>query len=120
MDASRLDNRVVEDWRRAASDLGIRITAPVELTDASGHPFVCEALVHDFGSPQGALVVSRKTERRVRENLRDLGKDLFVCGTARRHVTYSQKDFVGALLDWGWFGTQGSEPLWYLERTPHP
>ena len=69
-----------------------------------------------FGLPP----VSRKTERRVRENLRDLGKDLFVCGTARRHVTYSQKDFVGALLDWGWFGTQGSEPLWYLEGTPHP
>lgn len=105
----------------AADDLGIRVTAPVELRDTSGTPFACEALVHDFGSPKGAVVVSAKTERRVRQNLRSLGEELCVIRAERRRAAaYNRKHFVDELLDWGWFGKAGAEPGWYSERGPRP
>lgn len=119
MDTSGLDQKLVAHWRSAAEDLGIRVTAPVELTDSSGQPFACEAFVHDFGSPSGAVVVSRKTSRRVRHNLRSLGDDVWVCGGGRRQAgQYVRKHYIDELLDWGWFGKAGEEPGWYSERMP--
>jgi hypothetical protein len=57
MDTSGLDLRLVEHWQAAAEGVGIRVTAPIELTDASGKPYVCEVLVHYFGSSSGTLVL---------------------------------------------------------------
>jgi hypothetical protein len=119
MDASGLDERLVGHWRAAAGDLGIRITAPVELKDAAGSPFACEALVHDFGSPRGALVASAKTERRVRQALRSLGDGLWVARVGRdRAAAYDRKRVVDELLDWGWCARAGEEPGWYSQLVP--
>ena len=118
MDTEGLEQRLVEDWQEAAEDLGIRVTAPVELRDASGRPFTCEAFVHDFGAPTGAVVVSLKTERRVRDHLRSLGDKVWVSGSERRRPGYNQRHFIDQLLDWGWFGKAGAEPEWYSERVP--
>ena len=118
METNGLEQRLVEQWQQAALDLGIRVTAPVELRDASGRPFTCEALVHDFGSQTGAVVVSPKTERRVRAELRSIGDKLWVSGSGRRLTSYNQRLFIHELLDWGWFGKTGEEPGWYSERVP--
>lgn len=112
-----LDRKLVENWLAAAEDLGIRVTAPVELRDTAGAPFHCEVLVHDFASPNGGVVVSRTTERRVRQQIRSLGDGIWVCITSDRAVN-SQKHIVDELLDWGWFGAPGEEPGWYAERMP--
>jgi hypothetical protein len=98
--------------------LGIRVTAPVALKNASGTPFACEALVHGFGSPNGAVVASPKTERRVRQDLRSRGDALRVCNTGSGRAAYSRKYVVDELLDWGWLGKAGEEPGWYSERVP--
>jgi hypothetical protein len=118
MNTEGLEKRLVAHWLQAAEDLGVRVTAPIGLADASGRPFTCEALVHDFGSPTGAVVVSPKTERRVRANLRSLGDKVWVSGSARRLPAYSRAHFIEVLVDWGWFGEAGAEPEWYLERVP--
>jgi hypothetical protein len=118
MDTNGLEQRLVEQWQKAALDLGIHVTAPVEFRDASGQPFACEALVHDFGSPTGAAVVSPKTERRVRAKLRSVGDKLWVSRSGRL-TGYNQRHFIEELLDWGWFGKAGEEPDWYSERVPH-
>jgi len=111
METNRLNRRLVGHWQAAAEDLGIRVTAPVELRDAAGHPFVCEALVHDFGSP---IVVNPRTERQVRQNLRSLGDGIWFCiAQERRSSTYLRKYFIDELRDWGWFGPAGKEPSWY-------
>ena len=116
MDTHGLEMRLVEQWQNAAIDLGIKVTAPVELRDASGQSFTCEAFVHDFGSSTGAAVVSPKTERRVRAKLRSIGDELWVSESGRRLTGYHRKHFIDQLLDWGWFGKPGSEPNWYSER----
>jgi hypothetical protein len=118
MDTRELDQRLVELWQAAAEDLGIRVTAPALLTDVLGKPFACEAFVHDFGSPKGAVVVSVKTERRVRQELRSLGDALWVCRVGPRRVAYVRKSVVHELLDWAWFGNAAEEPGWYSERMP--
>lgn len=112
-----LDRTLVENWLAAAEDLGISVTAPVELQDAEGQPFMCEVLVHDFASPAGGVVASRKTERRVRQQIRSLADGIWVCLTSGR-AAYSRKHIEDALLDWGWFGKAGEEPRWYAERMP--
>jgi hypothetical protein len=111
-DTVRLNRHLIEGWRLAARDLGLRVTAPVELLDAKGRTFVCEAFVEDFGSPDGAVVVSQKTERRVRPNIRSLGDKVWCC-VEGQPTAYRRKNYIDRLRDWGWFGTPGSEPSWY-------
>lgn len=118
MNISGLEQRLVEQWHMAAQDLGINVTAPVELRDATGRRFTCEALVHDFGSPTGAVVVSSRTERRVRGQLRSLGDKLWVSGSGRRLTAYNRNHFIDQLLDHGWFGEDGPAPDWYSKRVP--
>jgi hypothetical protein len=112
-----LNRKLVENWLEAADDLGIRATAPVELRDADGQPFWCEVFVHDFASPNGGVVASRTTERRVRQQIRSLGDGIWVCVTGGSAL-YRRKFIVDELLDWGWFGAAGEEPAWYAERMP--
>ncbi|MFZ5720853.1 MAG: hypothetical protein ACOY5Y_15445 [Pseudomonadota bacterium] len=106
-------------WLAAADDLGIRVTAPVELRDKAGAVFACEAFVPDFGSPTGGYVLSRKTERRVRQHLRNTEHEIWWSGGERRQpATYVRSHFIAELVDWGWFGARGDEPAWYRERVP--
>jgi len=119
MSEEELDARMIAIWRKAAEDLGIRVTTPVELKDGAGKSFMCEALVHDFGSPGGAVSISRKTERRVRQNLRNFSGDLWRSGGERvQPAKYVRKQVIDQLVDWGWFGREGGEPDWYLARRP--
>jgi hypothetical protein len=115
MDISGIEHRLVEQWQRAAVELNIRVTAPIELRDTAGQPFTCEAFVHDFGSTNGAVVVSPRTGRRVRARI---SEELWVSGSERRLAGYSSSHFIDQLLDWGWFGNIGAEPAWYAERVP--
>lgn len=117
MDSTGLDRKLIERWRRAAEDLGIRVVAPVELRDPAGRPFLCEVFVHDFGSPAGAVVVSQRTERRLRPRLRAMDERPWLCIEGRRQPrAYSRPAFIEALEDWGWFGEPGGQPDWYVER----
>ena len=117
METDGLEQRLVEQWQMAARDLGVQVTAPVELRDADGRSFTCEALVHCFGSPRGVVVVSPKTERRVRGHLRSMGDKLWVSQSGRRLTAYNRNDFINELLDWQWFGEVGRAPEWYRERS---
>ena len=117
MEADGLDHKLIACWRQAGEDLGIRVTAPAELRGPAGAPFLREVLVRDFGSPAGLVVVSQRTERRLRSTLRALGERLSLCIAEARHPrAYSRAAFISELEDWGWFGKPGGQPDWYVER----
>jgi len=121
MDPTGLDQRLIAQWQAAAADLGIRVTAPYELRDSAGEVFAREAFIYDFGSPAGAVVVSRRTERRVRSRLRSLSPDLWFSGGEKlRSAKYVRKHFIAQLVDWGWFGADGQVPDWYQANKSHP
>lgn len=112
-----MEQRLIDRWRSAANDLNITVTAPVELHDATGVPFLCEVMLRDFGSAGGAIIVSAKTERRVRAHLRSLDPSIWVAiAEPRPTSTYDRDHGIAELMDFGWFGEAGKEPDWYVER----
>lgn len=117
MDLTGLDQKLIERWRRAGEDLGICVTAPAELRDLAGNPFLCEVFLRDFGSRSGGVVMSQRTEKRLRPQLSAMGARLFQCVAQRRQqAAYSRSAFIQELEDWGWFGKPGKQPDWYVER----
>lgn len=106
-----LDQEVVDAWKRAAVDLGVRVTAPFTLIHENGEE-AYEALVHDFGGPKGTLTgkihrdltESRKREGYYASNLSD---------SCRK---YDRKLFQETLDDWQWFGNPDQKPSWYTGK----
>lgn len=117
MDVNKLDQRLIQLWTTAAADLGVDVTAPVELRDDNGQFFQCEAFVLNFGSKDGAYVVSAANERHIRNSLR-VTRGIWVSVASGHLQKYERKHFINELLDWGWFGPKGAEPAWYAERMP--
>ena len=120
MIGSGLNRKLVQAWQEAGRDLGIRVTAPAELSGPSGNSFVCEAFVPDFGSASGTIVVSRKTERRVRQELRGLEGVAVTISPERQQTAYVRNHMIDELVDWGWFGAPGDGPDWYREKGGPP
>lgn len=120
MNGGGLNPKLVEAWQEAGRDLGIRVTAPAGLSGSSKSLFFCEAFVPDFGSPSGMIVVSRKTERRVRRELRGLEGVAVTISPERQQRAYVRKYIIDELIDWGWFGAPGDEPDWYKEKGGPP
>jgi hypothetical protein len=103
-----LDQKLIDSWLKVADDLGVRVVAPYRLSAPDGSHIDCEAYVPDFGSPSGAVVFSRKTERRERARLRAL------TGIWRSINAIGSKE---CLDDWEWFGPVGMEPSWYRAKS---
>jgi hypothetical protein len=114
MPNDKLNQKLVSHWQNAASDLGIRVTAPIRLQDKDGNPFECEGMLHDFGSTNGAIVISQATERRIRPQLRNFGASLWysVCPD-RQPKEYHRATFINELTDLGYFGSPDEVPEWY-------
>ncbi|RYG98093.1 MAG: hypothetical protein EON58_08160 [Alphaproteobacteria bacterium] len=114
-----LDERLIQLWRSTAAELEIRVIAPIELRNAGGEPFLCEALVCDFGSAQGAVVMSSRTERRIRHHVRSLNGSIWTSRSApRESLTFNRNYMIAELVDWGWFGAEDLKPKWYSSKPP--
>lgn len=109
-------NGIVDAWRRAAEDLGIRVTAPFVLPDVGPEPQEFIALVHDFGSPLGALACMPKQWELVATAAAARG--YFVSALYPGvYSRYDRQTFVDTLEDWGWYGS-GAPPAWYTGVSP--
>ena len=51
-----LEAKVVEAWKQAEADLGIRFSSPFVITTAEGRTHEHLGLVHRFGRPIGTLI----------------------------------------------------------------
>jgi len=103
--------QLVDAWRTAATDLGIRVTAPFSITDADGDEVQFIAHVHDFGASAGTLVwtmpyplPARRLPRGAAFFISTLNPDLY--------REYNQSRFMSTLAGWGWSGP-GAPPAWY-------
>ena len=108
---SNIDPRLVEAWRTAAAELGISVVAPVEIGGET-----CVALLRDFGSPAGAVVVEVDGLRAEAATASAEAAGYFVSAmTAAAYERFDRELFVTTLDDWGWFGS-GDAPPWYSGR----
>ncbi len=107
-----MDQDISNTWRQAAADLGIRIEAPVALTNESGETVWFEAHILDFGGPMGTIVADKDGESGgVRRRLGYFSSNLFPT-----YTTYARQHIIDTLNDWGWFGEKGQEPAWYTGK----
>jgi hypothetical protein len=102
-----------EAWREAAADLGVDVTAPFALADPVAGTFECIALVRDFGSEQGTVVIGIGPAN---VHVARLAAEAGVFCSAINESAYASYDrslFVATLNDWGWRGDAARKPHWY-------
>jgi hypothetical protein len=104
---------LIAAWQRAATDLGIEVTAPFFVDSARGESDVeCVAYVPHFGSENGTIVIARTSPLEPLHSIvRARGIFLSILDEDSYEV-YDRELFVETLNDWGWFGSQ-SPPSWY-------
>ena len=103
--------QLVDAWRTAASDLGIRVTAPFSITDDDGDQVQFIAHVQDFGASGGTLVWTMPHAVPARRLPRGV---VFFISTLNPNLyrDYDRSRFVSTLEAWGWSG-RGAPPDWY-------
>jgi hypothetical protein len=102
--------RITAAWRTAATELGIRVTAPYQM-EATGTSITWCALVHDFGYPAGTLVLTMHDRP-----LHPAGYGVSLVNP-ELYGAYDRTTFVETLEDWGWVGA-GTPPAWYTGISP--
>jgi len=107
----QLDREIMNAWRAAAKDLGIRVEIPFSLVSADGESELYEGRAIDFGGPNGVVFGIFDDDRSSRKRRKDAG----YCwsGLAPSYRTYNRELFISTLDDWKWFGPKGQEPAWY-------
>jgi hypothetical protein len=100
-------------WLAAAADLGLDVVAPYCVVGSEDQAINGLALVRQFGSSSGALVLDlASTTQSEAEAASQLG--FFVSQVnAAAYASYDRDLFVGTLNDWGWFGTEQDRPTWF-------
>jgi len=102
---------VADAWRKAATDLGLQVQAPFELSDVDGSSVQFIAMVKGFGSPRGAVVCSFTDWQSTRGLIQQHG--YFASGlNLARYAQYERSLFVQTLRDWEWKG-EAPAPDWY-------
>jgi hypothetical protein len=98
-------------WRRAADDLGIEVVVPYRLDER----FVFVALVRNFGSPNGMLVLAEWDEKSAAAaEQQGFG---FSCMDSPFYEKYDRQLFVDVLSDWTWTGDPEQTPAWCTESS---
>ena len=100
-------------WVIAASELGIRVTAPYSEKDRFGMPLEFIAHVRDFGAAAGTLVwymPQPLPTSRIHSNV------VYVVSALNPalYADYDRDRFIALLTAWGWSG-RGPAPDWYHE-----
>lgn len=100
-------------WRAAASDLGIRVATPFVL-ERSRHREQLEfiALIHEFGSRAGTVVIGIGKESSSLKEAADYAGYFFSALNLDCYGRYDRQLFIDTLNDWGYFGL-APPPSWY-------
>lgn len=107
----QLDEKIMQAWRSAAEQLGIRVEIPFTFTTKDGETKHFEARVIDFGGPNGivlGVIGDDKSTMKQREEAGYSWSDL-----SPTYESYDREHFIATLDDWGWFGPERQEPAWY-------
>jgi hypothetical protein len=107
----RLDTKIMDAWRDAAKELGIRVEIPFTLTASDGRTEVYEGRVVDFGGPNGMVFSALNEDKESWQRRKEAG--YFWSDLSPEYQSYDKDLFVATLDDWKWFGEKGREPAWY-------
>jgi hypothetical protein len=104
-------------WLAAAADLGLDVVAPYRVVDSENRAINGSALVRQFGSSAGALVLDLASTTQT-ETAAATRLGFFVAQvSAEAYASYDRDLFVDTLNDWGWFGPEQDRPTWFTGET---
>jgi hypothetical protein len=104
--------KLTKAWEMAADDLGIEVVLPYMLRSSKGQEAEYVALVRDFGSDKGMLVLASSDSEKMK-----LAEDAgfgFSCMLSPFYRDYDRSLFTELLTDWGWTGIPEDKPEWYV------
>ena len=106
MDSS---STTLQNWQRAASELGFEFIAPFELT-FSEEQFEYFGFVPKFGGKSGLVIVLGYDSRLVKTAQINGYAYSCLCESRDKYVA---QDFIDVLNDWGWCRGGEDPPKWY-------
>ncbi len=114
---TEIESKVVEAWRQAAHDLGIRFTSPFTATLQHDRSIECIGFVHHFGRRVGTIISVLKQP----SSLADLvgkwqNEDYYISVLGSGYGNYDRKMFIDTLDDWQFFGPDSERPPWYAGK----
>ncbi len=110
-------NMTIATWLQAGRDLDIVIHAPFVLkVESKGEPIHCIALVEDFGSPNGTVVLGRHTPPKSAQSIAHTQGRFLSLVDEESHSLCNRSPFIAPLNDWGWFGARRQPPEWYTDQ----
>jgi hypothetical protein len=109
------DHRLSQAWITAAGELGIEVVSPFVLATPQGKNIEYTALVKNFGTVKGMLILSSyDMEKREIASGSGFG---YSCLDSDYYRRYERRLFVETLNEWGWKGSKSGQPGWYEECT---
>jgi hypothetical protein len=109
-------NGLITEWKLAAKDLGVEISAPAKIKLNNGSFFIAEVLVKNFGAPNGTLVsTDYKIFEPLKEELFALGYTHSSYGDADMKEPYERESYIEMLSEWGWTGDSKLKPAWIID-----
>lgn len=113
--SDRPEELLADNWRRAASDLNIRVVVPYTLV-AFGKQVDCVAFLPDFGSPFGMVIgLTCAPDFETSPELVHLAQErklFYSFINPESYLVYHRDDFISALRDWGYYGAPEERPSW--------
>ena len=107
--------RICNAWHQAASDLGIRFTAPYSIDLPNGERRTFLGLVHGFGRERGTLIDVLGDGLALTQN-KTIGGEYCISQLADTYAEYERAYFIETLDDWGWCGAPDQQPSWYTGK----
>jgi hypothetical protein len=106
---TQLNRELIQAWRDAAADLGVRLFAPCQWANTSGGYVTLEAYLPDFGGKNGLYLTDIE-----RDGTEELPTNLSKLGDSYR--SFDRRHFMETLDDWGWYGETHLKPAWFSGR----
>jgi len=103
--------QIANAWLEAGQELRIEVISPFSIHTASGEVIEYIALVPQFGSANGMLLINDFDQDRIQAaQANGYG---YSCLYLSSYGDYQREHFIDALNDWGWSEGQGNPPDWY-------
>ena len=99
------------EWLEAGAELGFRVTAPIVIVNPLCKSYNFDALVHEFGSSQGMLLMEQWDAEKA-QVATELGYG-FSCLSPG---TYDRQGKIEVLQDWGW-SAPSPKPIWLDQQS---
>ena len=104
--------KIADAWLRASPDLGIEIISPFLLSAPDGQLVEYVALVPQFGSRRGMLLIF-EDQGGLCARIAVASGYGYSCLNLFTYGLYDRDVFIDALNDWGWTDAQNPSPSWY-------